>query len=237
MSKETGTKHDTGKLRLELVPVEATEAMARAFTYGANKYGDWNWSKGIAHTRLFGATLRHMWAYFKGEDIDPESGNHHLDHALASLAMLRASIQNSLGIDDRPKYMNSDVKPINKELVLEQGLTYVTRDGKLVTVTPQRYSNPNYKFKGSNNCSYLANGRSIKSEEHADDLVKEYVLNKKLKLQLGKTYLNRKGERIDITNECKVITYSFMDAFGDIYTSDGKFLIGTTHLYDLIKEL
>lgn len=103
-NSEEGLKYDTGKLRLELVPIEATEAMAKAFTYGANKYGDWNWSNGIAHSRLFGAALRHMWAYFKGEDMDKESGNHHLDHALASLAMLKASIINNKGKDDRPTY-------------------------------------------------------------------------------------------------------------------------------------
>lgn len=107
-----GKKNDQGKLRLELVPVEAINAIARAMTYGANKYGDWNWSKGIAHTRLFGAALRHMWAYFRGENIDAESGNHHLDHALASLAMLRASVDNSLGEDDRPVYMHRKVTSV-----------------------------------------------------------------------------------------------------------------------------
>lgn len=101
---DTGTKHDNGKLRLELIPVEVLNAMARAFTYGANKYGDWNWSKGIAHSRLYGAAFRHMTAYFNGQDFDEESGNHHLDHALASLAMLKASIDNNLGKDDRPTY-------------------------------------------------------------------------------------------------------------------------------------
>jgi hypothetical protein len=100
----SGTKYDSGKLRLELVPVEATEAIARAMTYGAVKYGDWNWAQGIDHSRLYAAALRHMTAYFRGEDVDAESGNHHLDHALASLAMLKASVQNKLGADTRPAY-------------------------------------------------------------------------------------------------------------------------------------
>jgi Domain of unknown function (DUF5664) len=104
MSDGGGTKYDQGKLRLELVPVEAVEAIARAMTYGANKYGDWNWSKGIDHMRLVGAALRHLTAYMRGEDLDKESNNSHLDHALASLAMLRASVQNNLGKDDRPTY-------------------------------------------------------------------------------------------------------------------------------------
>ena len=104
----SGTKYDQGKLRLELVPVEATESIAKAMTYGASKYGDWNWSRGIAHSRLFGAALRHMWAYYRGEDIDKESGNSHLAHALASLAMLVASVENNLGEDDRPTYNSKE---------------------------------------------------------------------------------------------------------------------------------
>lgn len=113
----SGRKDDTEKLRLELVPVEAINAIARAMTYGAKKYTAWNWSRGIAHMRLVGACLRHVTAYVAGENIDRESGNHHLDHALASLSMLRASIENNLGEDDRPKYFRNkttDQKELSK---------------------------------------------------------------------------------------------------------------------------
>lgn len=102
--KTSGLKFDDNKLKLELVPVEAVEALARAFGYGAKKYGEWNWSNGIAHMKFVGALKRHVDAYIKGEDIDAESGNHHLDHALASLAMLRTSIQYDIGEDNRPTY-------------------------------------------------------------------------------------------------------------------------------------
>jgi hypothetical protein len=104
VSFSVGTKFDQGKLRLELVPVEATEAIAAAMTYGAKKYGDWNWAKGIDHSRLVGAALRHISAYMQGEDVDSESGNEHLAHALASLSMLVASRKQGLGKDDRPTY-------------------------------------------------------------------------------------------------------------------------------------
>jgi hypothetical protein len=100
----TGTKFDQGKLRLELVPIEAVEAIAKAMTYGANKYGDWNWARGLDHSRLVGAALRHISAYMRGEDVDAESGNTHLAHALASLSMLVASIEGGMGKDDRPTY-------------------------------------------------------------------------------------------------------------------------------------
>ena len=41
-----GVKHDSGKLRMDLVPPEAIKAMADVLTSGAAKYGDRNWEKG-----------------------------------------------------------------------------------------------------------------------------------------------------------------------------------------------
>lgn len=97
-----GVKHDTGKARVDLVPVEGIMAAARAFGYGAEKYSPWNWAGGLAWLRLYGATLRHLFAWVAGEAVDEESGLHHLDHALASLLMLQAHVEGALGDDDRP---------------------------------------------------------------------------------------------------------------------------------------
>jgi hypothetical protein len=83
-----GTKFDQGKPSLTLVPAEALIGMTRALDYGAKKYGRYNYRDGIKHSRLLDAALRHLTAILAGEDIDPESGNSHLWHALASLAML-----------------------------------------------------------------------------------------------------------------------------------------------------
>jgi hypothetical protein len=69
--------------------------------YGAGKYGRFNFKKGIEHTRLADACLRHLTAYLDGEDLDPESGVSHLGHALASLAMLSYMAANRPDLDDR----------------------------------------------------------------------------------------------------------------------------------------
>jgi hypothetical protein len=96
-------KHDGQKVRLELVPMSALFAVGDAFTYGAKKYADHNYRKGMAWSRLLGAALRHLCAWGAGEDRDPESGLPHLAHAGACVLMLLDAELNQLGTDDRWK--------------------------------------------------------------------------------------------------------------------------------------
>ena len=85
---KSGTKHDTGKVDISLVPLVATEAEARALMFGEKKYGRYNYTQGFETSRLVAACLRHVLAYQNGEDTDPESGLSHLGHAKACLSML-----------------------------------------------------------------------------------------------------------------------------------------------------
>lgn len=98
-----GTKLDNGKPRISLIPIEALTECGIAFTYGAKKYDDDNFKKGIKYRRLLDAAFRHMMAIADGEDIDLESGNSHIGHALASLAMLSYMMKNKPEFDDRFK--------------------------------------------------------------------------------------------------------------------------------------
>jgi len=95
-----GTKNDLGKTRLDLIPPEAIELIGRAFTYGAIKYDDHNYRKGIDYSRLYGAAQRHLNAFWGGEDIDEDSGLPHLALAGAEICMLMASRPD---FDDRYK--------------------------------------------------------------------------------------------------------------------------------------
>jgi hypothetical protein len=83
-----GTKNDKDKVDLSLVPLPAIEAMGRALMFGAAKYGRYNYTLGFETHRLIAACLRHLGAWQEGEDLDPESGLSHLDHAITCLAML-----------------------------------------------------------------------------------------------------------------------------------------------------
>ena len=99
----SGVKHDAEKLRVDLLPVDVLKGVAEILTHGAKKYRDRNWEEGIAYSRLYGATLRHLFTFWQGDDVDPESHLLHLDHALCELMFLRAMSKRRPDLDDRPK--------------------------------------------------------------------------------------------------------------------------------------
>lgn len=96
-------KHDSGKPRFELIPAHSLKSIANVMTYGAKKYGDRNWEKGLEYGRLYGAAHRHMNAWWSGEDTDPETGESHLAHAAACMMMLLDThFMDKTDLDDRP---------------------------------------------------------------------------------------------------------------------------------------
>lgn len=99
----SGTKNDTEKNRLDLLPTEALEEIAKVLTFGAKKYADYNWTKGFVWSRLLGATLRHLFAFMRGEDKDPESGISHLAHAGCCILFLLYHEKHHTDLDDRHK--------------------------------------------------------------------------------------------------------------------------------------
>lgn len=80
-SPEQGRKHDTGKPRYDLMPVHAEAEMVDVLTFGAGKYGAENWRK-VKKERYIAASGRHRAAYRMGQTCDPETGKHHLAHAM-----------------------------------------------------------------------------------------------------------------------------------------------------------
>lgn len=83
------TKFGMAKIPLHLVPPSAIHALALGFSDGAPKYGPFNWrEKTISSTVYYGAVLRHLTAWYDGEDLAPDSGKPHLAHAMACLAMI-----------------------------------------------------------------------------------------------------------------------------------------------------
>lgn len=89
--KDGGVKHDDGKPRMDLLPMDALLEVAKIMTFGAKKYGDRNWEKGIDIQRFRAAGLRHDAAHEMGQEIDEESGMPHKAHkacdALMELAL------------------------------------------------------------------------------------------------------------------------------------------------------
>ncbi len=68
---------------------DAAAVTAKVFEYGKKKYAAWNWAKGMAWSIPVACALRHadaMW--YRGEELDPESGLPHLGHLMCNLIML-----------------------------------------------------------------------------------------------------------------------------------------------------
>lgn len=87
-SEETGEgrKDDQQKPKWGILPVESLTEVVLAAQHGVAKYGEDNWQLvPNARERYIDATYRHMAAWRKGEVKDPESGRHHLAHAICSL--------------------------------------------------------------------------------------------------------------------------------------------------------
>ena len=98
-----GTKHDSGKPDLSLLPQILITETAKAYMYGEKKYGRYNYEGGFESHRLLGACLRHVFAWNEGEERDPESGVSHLAHAAATIGMLLRCQQLGSLTDTRTK--------------------------------------------------------------------------------------------------------------------------------------
>jgi hypothetical protein len=84
----TGRKDDAGKMRYTLLPWRALDEVTAVLEHGVAKYGEGNWREvPEARRRYIDATLRHVRAVMAdvGEDLDRDSGRHHLAHAVCSL--------------------------------------------------------------------------------------------------------------------------------------------------------
>jgi hypothetical protein len=88
-SEIEGRKFDDGKLEYGLLPPLALKAVVDVLTFGAQKYERDNWKYvEDSKRRYFDAMQRHLWAWKEGEINDPESGRHHLAHAMCCLMFL-----------------------------------------------------------------------------------------------------------------------------------------------------
>lgn len=98
-----GTKHDSEKIRMELLSAHWVEGVGRVLTFGAKKYDAHNWRKGISFSRLLGAAFRHLYAILRGEDNDPETGLSHWLHLSCCCMFAYEMTLTRPDLDDRYK--------------------------------------------------------------------------------------------------------------------------------------
>lgn len=124
-----GKKLDQSKLRYDLLCPAAQAGLVKVLTLGAEKYTDRNWEAGILYSRVFAAAMRHLWAWWGGQDNDPETGESHLDHAAANIHFLSAYIRRpaiASKFDNRPN--------------IAEGLSNKIAEQSLATVPGDRYN-------------------------------------------------------------------------------------------------
>lgn len=78
VASTAGKKDDSGKVRLDLFPLDALWKVGEVYTLGSRKYDDWNWAKGLKYSRVLAALLRHLFKWTMGETYDQQDGQHHL---------------------------------------------------------------------------------------------------------------------------------------------------------------
>ena len=103
--KQSNPKDAVGstKVALQYLPLQVLMEASLALTEGGMKYGRHNYRvAGVRASIYFDATMRHMFSWFEGEDIDPDSGLSHVTKAISSLMVLRDAMMNDMWSDDRP---------------------------------------------------------------------------------------------------------------------------------------
>ncbi len=88
---------------MSCVPLPVLMEVGVAMLEGARKYGRHNYRE--AHVRAsvyFDAAMRHLFQWYEGEDIDPDSALSHITKAISSLVVLRDGMIQDKWVDDRP---------------------------------------------------------------------------------------------------------------------------------------
>ena len=96
-----GLRYNTGKLRWSLVSRKALAPMVRVLMFGAEKYDDHNWKKGLKYTEVCESLQRHLNAFIDGEDNDPESKLTHVGHIMCNAMFLSYMFLFKKDCDDR----------------------------------------------------------------------------------------------------------------------------------------
>jgi hypothetical protein len=124
MSKKTNPKDaiSTKKPRFYSgLPANVTKEVSVGMMEGAMKYGRHNYRvAGVRASVYIDATIGHLFDYWEGQDIDPESNLHHITKAIASLYVLRDAQMRDMCTDDRPPKSNVEEDKIYLQTVVNE---------------------------------------------------------------------------------------------------------------------
>jgi hypothetical protein len=91
------------KAPLHFIPPVALVHLGLAMENGGAKYGLMNWREfTVSSSVYYDAALRHLLAWWDGEDAAPDSKVHHLAHVMACCAIILDAAESTRLNDDRP---------------------------------------------------------------------------------------------------------------------------------------
>ena len=96
----TGGEKCSKQARFSLIPPEFLWALAEHYGVGTKKYDDRNWERGYKWSLSLDALSRHLNQWQRGEDIDEETGTHHLIAVAWHACALFIFQRRGLGTDD-----------------------------------------------------------------------------------------------------------------------------------------
>lgn len=119
-TKQTNPKDAVGirKVPMHVVSSPVVMEMALGMMEGARKYGSHNYRvAGVRASVYYDAAMRHLMAFWEGQDIDPDSGISHVSKAMSCLHVLRDAMMNDMWSDDRPPKMKNQewVQEMNRK--------------------------------------------------------------------------------------------------------------------------
>lgn len=101
---DRGLRYNEDKPRHSLISAWAMRGLAAVLTFGAKRYAEHNWRKGLSWAETIDSLERHLEAFKRCEDLDdgPKgSGLPHIDHVLCNAMFLSEFFHLKRGTDDR----------------------------------------------------------------------------------------------------------------------------------------
>lgn len=78
-------RHNEGKPRWSLVDFESLEPLVRVLEFGENKYGAFNWKKGLDKKEILESAMRHLIKLMSDIPLDEETKLKHEGHIMSNM--------------------------------------------------------------------------------------------------------------------------------------------------------
>lgn len=193
--EQKALRYNDGKKRYDLLEPFAIDKLVEVFTFGAKKYADHNWLKGLKWSNITSSLKRHLAAYEQGEDFDKESGLLHIQHVAWNAMALLSHYKYHPQLDDRRhnyliyKKIGLDIDGvladfvggINEILGISDHEPFDWEDPKITTIFEKVKKDPDFW----RNLKPLIHPKDIPFQPHC------YITSRSIDIQITKDWLHK----------------------------------------------